>query len=356
MAAAEILALAQEIAAAPVGDLTFMEVCGTHSHAAARAGLHQLLPKRVRLVSGPGCPVCVTPKALVDYAIALARLDGVTVATFGDMMRVPGSVSSLLEQRARGGEVVVVYSPMDALQLAGERADKQVVFLGVGFETTAPGVARTAIGAAEQAVPNFTLVSSHKLIPPAMAAIMEAKEVRIDGFLAPGHVSTVIGMRAYQPLVDTHRVPCAITGFEPVEIMRGVAALVRQHARGEARVENCYSQVVRDQGNPAARAMIDEVFAIEQSEWRGLGWIPASGLRLRPEFAHLDALARFPLDLPPPTEDEGCMCGEVLRGVITPPECPLFGQACTPDHPVGPCMVSSEGACAAAYRYGCVSA
>lgn len=351
---ARIIGQAQELAAdiCRIADrpATLMEVCGTHAHQFARYGLDQMLPEGVELLSGPGCPVCVTSAGEIDAAIALARIPGVVIATFGDMVRVPGSDSTLAEERARGADVRVIFSPFEAVELAGE-TDRPVVLLGVGFETTAPGVAVALIEARRRALGNFTVFCAHKRLMPALEALMAAPDVAIDGLLAPGHVSTVIGWGAYIDFVARHRVPCVVAGFEPHEMLRGIRALVRQLAEGRAEVENEYPPVSRE-GNPRALAALAEVFEPCDSEWRGLGVIHASGMALRAEYADFDALTRFGVTVKPGREDRRCHCGEVLRGAMRPEDCSAFGHACTPAHPLGPCMVSSEGACAAAYKYG----
>ncbi len=338
--------------------LTFMEVCGTHTMAAARAGLRQLLPKTIRLISGPGCPVCVTPVAYVDHALALSALEDVTVASFGDLLRVPGSAlkkgqkaPSLADARARGGDVQVVYSPLDALRLAQERRTRQVVFLGVGFETTAPVLAATIVQAAELGLDNFFLLAAAKTIPGALAILAASDELGLDGLLCPGHVSVILGSEIYRPLAEQHRVPCAIAGFEPLEILRGLVALLEQAQSGVARVDNCYPGAVQPEGNPKARAVMDQVFEPADSAWRGLGVIPQSGLAIREPYAAFDAARQLSVELPEPREPEGCRCGDVLRGLLDPAECGLFGALCTPADPKGACMVSSEGSCAARYLF-----
>jgi len=353
---AQVRALAEALPPSPDGRYQLMEVCGTHTHAIARLGLRQLLPPVVRLLSGPGCPVCVTPTGDVDLALELAGRSGVIVATFGDMIRVPGSEHTLADVRAQGARVEVVYSPMAALDLAAANPDSQVVFLGVGFETTAPAIAGTVVVAHERQVPNFTVLCSHKLIPPAMEALLSdaaggAARVRLDGFLCPGHVSAVIGAAAYVPVAERFHIPCVVAGFEPLDILRAVHALLRQIAEGRAEVENAYERTVRWEGNPKARAVIERVFEVGESEWRGIGPIPGSGLQFRPEYAAFDAAQRFGLERRPGRDHAACHCGEVLRGLIDPPECRAFREACTPDRPLGPCMVSSEGACSAWYKH-----
>lgn len=331
---------------------TFMEVCGTHTMAFSRSGIRDLLKDCVDLVSGPGCPVCVTDNEDIDRMIALARVPGAIVTTFGDMMRVPGSRSNLFAERAQGRDVRVVYSPLEAVKVAAENPDRPVIFLGVGFETTVPAVTLALRETWRQGLANFYLYSAHKLVPPAMRALLEAGGATIEGFLCPGHVSTVLGRKGFAFLAEDYGVSAAIAGFEPVDLLMGVEALIDLVNRGEAAVVNTYGRAVLEEGNAAARAAIDEFFQPAAVPWRGLGTIPSSGLKLRPEFAAHDAEAAFPIRIPPPVAHSGCGCGDVLRGLLRPPDCPLFGTACDPSRPVGPCMVSSEGACAAYYRYG----
>jgi hydrogenase expression/formation protein HypD len=332
-----------------------MEVCGTHTMAIFASGVRALLPRGLELISGPGCPVCVTPPEYLDRAIAVARTHGTTIATFGDMVRVPASGGASLErERASGLDVRVVYSPLDALALARAEPDLKVVFLAVGFETTTPTVAAVVKRAREEGVANFSVLAAPKLIPPAMDAVLEGG-ARIDGFICPGHVSVIIGTRAYEPLVEKRGVPCVVAGFEAGDVLLAVAMLAEQVADGAAEVGNAYPRAVSRDGNPAARAVVDEVFEVADAPWRGLGVIPASGLRVREEFAAHDAERAYPVDeakLPPPRVPAGCRCGDVLAGRVAPAECPLFGKACRPDAPVGPCMVSSEGSCAAEFKYG----
>jgi hydrogenase expression/formation protein HypD len=339
--------------------LTFMEVCGTHTVAAARAGLPTLLPPSIRLISGPGCPVCVTPVGFVDRALALCALPEITVATFGDLVRVPGSSAatgekippSLSRAQAEGADLRVVYSPLDALEIARGLGGREVVFLSVGFETTTPTIAAALLRAVSEKVDNFSVLAANKTIVPALELLGTSAESAIDGFLCPGHVSVIIGADAYRPLAERHRLPCAIAGFEPVEMLRGIAALTEQVARGRPRVDNCYPGAVRSLGNPRAREITALVFEACDAEWRGIGVVRGSGMRLRAEFAGFDAFHRFPVEVPPPAEASGCRCGEVLRGVLAPKECVLFGRSCTPETPRGACMVSSEGSCAAHYHY-----
>ncbi len=331
--------------------VTLMEVCGTHTMSVARHGLGRLLPPEIRLLSGPGCPVCVTPAVQVDTSIALARQPDCIITTFGDMMRVPGSGSSLEKERAAGRDIRVVTSCLDALEIARRSSGKRVVFFAVGFETTSPTVACTVRQAAGEGTDNFFILDAHKLIPPAMETLVRLGEVRIDGFLCPGHVSTIIGCGPYEPVARELGVPCVIAGFEPIDVLQGVEMLVEQIADGRAEVAVQYSRCVRPEGNPAALRRLYEVFEPADSDWRGLGTIPESGLRLRPAYARFSAREHFEISVPPAREPEGCRCGDVLRGALTPGDCGLFGTRCTPDTPVGPCMVSSEGTCATHFKW-----
>ncbi len=330
--------------------VTLMEVCGTHTNAIAAAGLRRLLPPTVRLIAGPGCPVCVTPVGYVDRAEALTRRPGTIVTTFGDLMRVPSSRSSLERVRAEGADVRIVYSPRDALQIARENPDRTVVFLGVGFETTVPTVAGALAEAEAGGVGNFMVLSGHKIMPPPMRALARDPEVHVDGYLLPGHVSVIVGSDAFSFVAEEFGLPAVVVGFTPTDVLRGVETLVGCLVAGKPKVVNLYSRVVRPEGNTTARELVSRFFTTADVEWRGLGTIPGSGLALRPEFAHRDA-ALLEVELPEPMEPAGCRCGEVLKGAIDPPECPLFAGACTPSSPIGACMVSSEGTCAAWYRH-----
>jgi len=336
--------------------LQLMEVCGTHTMAIAKNGIRSLLPSNIRLLSGPGCPVCVTANSDIDIAIALTRLDGLTVCTFGDMLRVPGSSSSLEGQRAAAADIKVVYSPLDALSLAIAEPARQVVFIGVGFETTSPIVAATILRAASLGVANFTVFAAFKLVPPALEALLQDPALALDGLLLPGHVSTILGLEAYRFIADEYQLPAVVTGFEPVDILAGIAMLLEQQlAKQQGTVigiGNAYNRAVQPKGNPEARQSLDQVFVATGADWRGLGHIPASGLSFRPQYAAFDALKRFSLTVEETVEARGCRCGDILRGIISPPDCPHFGKTCTPVRPLGPCMVSSEGTCAAYYRYG----
>ena len=331
--------------------IRIMEVCGTHTNAIFRHGLRSLLPENIELISGPGCPVCVTPAGHVDAFIAAAKLDAVTVATFGDLIRVPGSSASLAQAREQGARVEIVYSPMDALQLAQKETDRTVVFPAVGFETTAPTIAATVLEAKRLGLDNFCIIAAGKIMPPPLELLMSDPELNIDGLLCPGHVSAIIGANAYKPLAEKHHLCCAVAGFEPADIVSGLLALVRQMSAGKARVDNCYTRVVTESGNQRAQEMLNKVFAVVDTEWRGLGVIPDSGLALRDAYKRYDAFARLDLHVEAVPEPKGCKCGDILKGRLLPPACPLYGKRCTPLQPVGPCMVSSEGTCAAYYRY-----
>jgi len=346
-----LLAAWARLGGGPERACQIMEVCGTHTVAASRSGLRDLLPEGLRLISGPGCPVCVTDQSYIDRAVHLARRRAeVTVATYGDMVRVPGRDGSLEEARAAGADVRTVYAAAEAVALARRRPDRHVVFLGIGFETTAPGAAMAIEQAREERLTNFSVLSSHKRLLPVMRALLAEDDVRIDGFLCPGHVSVIIGSAAFQPIVARHRVPCVVAGFEDEQILLGVERIVRQLADGAPAAENVYPPV-RPEGNPIAREVIERVFVPADDRWRGLGDIPDSGLAVRETFADFDTARRF--DLPPEESYElpGCRCGDVIAGRLLPTDCPLFGRRCTPGSPVGPCMVSSEGSCAAYYRY-----
>ncbi len=333
----------------------FMEFCGGHTHAIFRHGLRQMLPPTVDLRSGPGCPVCVTANVDIDRAIAMARLPDVILTTFGDMLNVPGSYGSLQTAKAEGADVRMVYSPLDALQIARDYTDRKVIFLGVGFETTAPGVAVSILEAQSDGVENFYVLSLHKLTPPATRAILDAREVRLAGVIGPGHVTTIVGSDAWEFLPREYSVPCAVAGFEPLDILQAVAALVEMAESDEPAVVNSYARGVHPEGNQTALGVMRRVFELGEATWRGLGRVPDSGLTLRPKYARFDAALAFPVDPGPTRQHAGCRCGDVLRGTLEPPECPLFARVCNPTHPVGPCMVSAEGACAAWYRYGAPS-
>jgi hydrogenase expression/formation protein HypD len=331
----------------------FMEVCGGHTHTIYRHGIEHVLPRSVELVHGPGCPVCVIPMGRVDDAIALAETPGVIFTSFGDMMRVPGGRGTLLEAKARGADVRFVYSPLDALQIAKDNPTREVVFFAVGFETTAPSTAVTLLDARRDDVRNFSVFSNHVMIVPPIKAILDSPDLRLDGFLGPGHVSTVIGNHPYRFVAERYHKPLVSAGFEPLDILQAILMLLRQIREGRCEIENQYTRIVRDEGNPRALRMLAEVFELRPHfEWRGLGFISQSALRLRPEFAAWDAELRYAVPGVRVADPKACQCGEVLKGVIRPWECKVFGTACTPETPIGTCMVSSEGACAAYYNFG----
>lgn len=341
-----------EIARRAVRPCVLMEVCGGQTHSIMRSGLDRLLPGTVSLVHGPGCPVCVTPIEVLDKAVALARRPGVIFTSFGDMLRVPGSHGDLFSARAGGGDVRVVYSPLDAVAIAGQNPDREVVFFAIGFETTAPANAMSVVEAGRLGLVNYSILVSHACVPGAMRAILDSPDNRVQGFLAAGHVCAVMGFREYHSIARTYRVPIVVTGFEPIDLVLGILAAVRQLHEGRAVVENAYRRAVTEDGNRPARAVVDRVFTVADRAWRGIGVIPGSGLRLRDAYASFDAERRFDLGEIRSRESERCLAGEILQGLRKPPACPAFGVECTPDTPLGATMVSDEGACAAYYRYG----
>lgn len=338
-------------ALAPSEPVTLMEVCGTHTVSIARNGIRSLMPETVRLASGPGCPVCVTANHDIDKIIALARIPEVIIATFGDMTRVPGSTSSLLAEQANGASVEIVYSPLDALKIAQDNPSREVVFVGVGFETTTPLVAATIKRARSLGLENFSVFGAHKNMPGALEAIVNDPELKVDALILPGHVSTIIGKEPYEFLAKRYGIPGVITGFEPNDILQGIAMLLKQLHDGEASIEIAYARGVMSEGNPVAIDAINEVFETVDAPWRGIGTIAGSGYKIRDEYAAFDAMRKFHPVVEEPVEHAGCKCGDILRGVMAPKECPLFRRVCTPENPVGPCMVSSEGSCAAYFRY-----
>ena len=347
--------LANEIllAVEPGRHYKVMEVCGGHTHSIYKYGVDDLLPANVELVHGPGCPVCVIPMGRVDDGIAVAHEPGVIFTCFGDMMRVPGSNGSLLDAKARGADVRFVYSPLDALKLAQKRPEKQVVFFALGFETTAPSTAVTLARARELGLKNFSVFCNHVTIVPPIKAILESPDLRLDGFLGPGHVSTVVGNRPYRFVPEVYCKPIVVAGFEPLDILASVAMLLTQLREGRCEVENQYSRVVAEEGNPAALALMAQVFALRPHfEWRGLGFIAQSALKLSDAYAEFDAELRWSMPGVRVADPKACQCGEVLKGVLKPWECKVFGTACTPETPIGTCMVSPEGACAAYYNFG----
>ena len=329
-----------------------MEFCGGHTVTIFRYGIRQVLPETIEMVSGPGCPVCVTANANLDKAIALSRMPGVIIATFGDMIKVPGSYSSLQKVKADGADVRMVYSTMDALNIAEGNPDKSVVFLGIGFETTAPTIAASVLQAEERGIKNYYILSMHKLCPPVIRALLDSGEVKLHGLICPGHVSAIIGSHPWEFIARDYGIPCVVSGFEPLDILQCVTMLVEQVENDESEVEIAYRRGVRPEGNREALKLIEQVFEVCPAEWRGIGKIPDSGLKLKKEYQSFDAELAFDINPGPTYEPAGCICGDILRGVKTPADCSLFAKACTPENPVGPCMVSSEGSCSAYYLYG----
>ncbi len=342
----------KEIKATVTQPWVLMEICGGQTHAIVRHGIDQLLPDEIELVHGPGCPVCVTPLELIDKALAIASRPEVIFTSYGDMLRVPGSQQDLFSIRAAGGDVRVVYSPLDALKFARENPDKEVVFFAIGFETTAPANVMSVLQARNQGIDNYSILVSHVRVPPAMHAILGSPQNRVQGFLAAGHVCAVMGYWEYLPIAEQYNIPMAITGFEPLDIVQGIHATVKMLEEGRVDVENAYSRAVTREGNQAAQKIINQVFEECDRKWRGIGVIPMSGWRLRPEFEAFDAEKRFDVEAIQSSESPLCIAGEILQGLKKPHDCPAFGTKCTPEHPLGATMVSSEGACAAYYRYG----
>lgn len=330
---------------------TIMEVCGGQTHSIVKFGLEQFLPSQIELVHGPGCPVCVTPLELIDLAIEIASRPNVIFCSFGDMLRVPGSTKDLLRVKSEGGDIRIVYSPLDAVRIASQNPKKEVVFLAVGFETTAPANAMAVFQAREQGLKNFSTLVSHFLVPPAIQAICSSSNSRVKGFLAAGHVCTVMGYRQYIPLAEKYRIPIVVTGFEPLDILEGIFLCVSQLENGESKVENQYARSVSFQGNQTARNMMERVFEVREQNWRGLGLISQSGLKLTVEFEQFDAENRFQLERPQVFLDTGCISGLIMQGLKKPIDCPHFAKTCRPEYPLGAPMVSSEGPCAAYYRY-----
>jgi hydrogenase expression/formation protein HypD len=330
---------------------TIMEVCGGQTHSLVKNGLLQLLPDKVQMVHGPGCPVCVTPLHQIDKAVYLAEEAGVILCSYGDMLRVPGSTRSLLEAKAAGADVRILYSPLEAVKIARENPDKQVVFFAVGFETTAPANALSVLHARRAGIQNYSILTAHVLVPPAIEAVINDPDSNIQGFLAAGHVCAIMGIDAYYPIVEKYNIPVVVTGFEPVDLLQGILMVVRQLEQGTHLLENQYKRVVRDTGNPEAQQVIHDVFAVSDREWRGIGNIPVSGYEVRPELADFDANKKFQVNIPKVPESEECIAGLVLKGIKKPVECPQFGKKCKPQSPLGAPMVSSEGACAAYYHF-----
>ncbi|MDS0527541.1 hydrogenase formation protein HypD [Clostridium sp. SHJSY1] len=331
--------------------INIMEVCGTHTMSIFRYGVRDILPENIKLISGPGCPVCVTPQNYIDTALELTLNNDVIIATFGDMIRVPGRKSSLMKRRAEGADIRIVYSPMDTLIIAKENPDKKVVFLSVGFETTAPMTAITAIEAKKLNIKNLLFLTAHKIVPPVMKSLVEDGEVQIDGFLLPGHVSAIIGEKPYKFLAKDYNIPGVVTGFEPLDILKGIDKLIHMITLKDYKIVNEYKRIVREDGNIHAMEYLNKVFELTDSTWRGIGLVSNSGYRFRKEYKEFDAMKHFNIEYKDYDEVSGCRCGDILKGKITPFECPLFKKICTPENPIGSCMVSSEGTCAAYYRY-----
>lgn len=329
-----------------------MEICGGQTHSLVKNGILDMLPAQVTMVHGPGCPVCVTPLGIIDEAIALASRSEVILCSFGDMLRVPGSSRSLLEATAAGGDVRIVYSPLEAVHIAQQNPDKEVVFFAVGFETTAPANALSVVQAEKLGVSNYSILASHVLVPPAMEAILSDKENKIDAFLAAGHVCTIMGMEEYFPIVEKYKVPVVVTGFEPVDLLQGILMAVTQLEKGEAKVENQYARVVQREGNKLAQQTIQQVFDVSDRTWRGIGTIPMSGYEVKDNYKRFNARLKFNLDLGEVKENADCISGAIMKGLKKPFQCPNFGTRCKPEHPLGAPMVSSEGACAAYFAYG----
>lgn len=329
-----------------------MEFCGGHTVAILKHGIRQLLPPTIEMLSGPGCPVCVTANADLDKAIALANLPNIIITTFGDMMKVPGSYSSLQEAKAEGADVKIVYSVQDAVNIAQDNPQKSVIFVGIGFETTAPTIAASILEAEQRGINNFYILSLLKLCPPVIKALLDLGEIKLNGIVCPGHVSAIIGAYPYEFIPKEYNIACVISGFEPLDILLTIAMLIEQIEKSQPKVEIAYRRGVKPEGNTHALELIDKVFEVNGANWRGIGIVPKSGLKIRKQYERFDAEKVFSVALAPVREPKGCLCGEILRGIKTPPDCKLFGQTCIPEHPIGPCMVSSEGACAAYFHYG----
>jgi hydrogenase expression/formation protein HypD len=335
------------------GTVNFMEVCGTHTMAIAASGMRKLFPEKLRMLSGPGCPVCVTSQGDIDRVLALAGIPGVIITTFGDMLKVKGSKGlDLQSSRERGADIRVVYSPLDAVALAAAEPSREVVFIGVGFETTAPVIGGAVARAKKMGLKNFSSTAFFKLVPPALELLLSDPENKIHGFMLPGHVSAIIGTGPYKFVAEKYRVPCVVTGFEPLDILTGINMLLKQVVSGEPRVEDEYFRAVRAEGNPAAQKLMKEVFSVSTATWRAIGAVKNTGLEFSKAYASFDAVKRFKIKYEEAPEPKGCLCGTILLGKALPPDCPLFGKGCTPSNAVGPCMVSSEGACAAWFKYG----
>lgn len=343
--------LLKEIKETTTKPWSIMEVCGGQTHSLVKNGILDLLPDKVNMIHGPGCPVCVTPIYLIDKAIYLAEEKNVILCSYGDMLRVPGSQKSLLDSKATGADIRILYSPLEAVQIAISNPDREVVFFAVGFETTAPANSLSVLQAHEQSVPNYSILTSHVLVPPAMEAVMDDEESHIDAFLAAGHVCTIMGISEYGPLVEKYKIPIVVTGFEPVDLLQGILMVIKQLEAGKADLENQYSRVVKSEGNLKAIDMIHKVFEVQNRVWRGIGNIPMSGYEIREAYAQYDANLKFEVDIEEAPENEECIAGQVLKGIKKPKDCPQFGKKCKPEFPLGAPMVSSEGACAAYYHF-----
>jgi len=338
---------------APDRPIKIMEICGGHTHAIFKSGLESLLPEAIELVHGPGCPVCIMPRGKLDEAIAIAQNPDVILTTFGDAMRVPGSKQNLLQAKALGADIRLVYSPLDSLKIAKANPNKEIVFFGIGFETTAPSTALTVLQAEKEGIKNFSLFCNHVRVVPAMEALLDNPDLRLDGFVGPGHVSMVIGTEPYEIIAKKYHKPLVVAGFEPLDVLQSLWMVLQQLAEGRCEIENQYTRLVQNSGNAIALQAMNQVFEVrEQFEWRGLGDIPQSGLKMRTEYADFDAEVKFPVSYQAVADHKACQCGEILKGVLKPWQCKVFGTACTPENPIGACMVSSEGACAAYYKYG----
>ena len=344
-------AIIKKIQAVSKKKLRLMEVCGTHTTSIFRHGIRSVLPEGITLLSGPGCPVCVTAQKDIDAFVEFSRIDNVIVTTFGDLIKVPGSSSSLGKEKAAGADVRIVYSVFDAITIARENKEKEVVFCGVGFETTIPTIAGGILMGIQEKLDNFSIYSANKLTPPALAALMETDGVKIDGFILPGHVSVITGTNAYRDTFEKYNIPSVISGFEPIDILNTILLLIQQNEVGKPALENAYPRAVSDQGNEKAKLIMNQIFKVCNATWRGIGDIPLSGMSLKKEYEKFDAAIKFGMDMPDMPEPKGCACGEILMGLKTPEQCGLYKKKCTPMTPVGPCMVSSEGSCAAFYRY-----
>ncbi len=342
--------LVEQIKKSSTKPIRLMEVCGGHTMSIQKFGIPSLLPDTIKLISGPGCPVCVSDRKYIDQAIAYARLNDVIITTYGDLIRVPGSTSSLDQEKSQGADVRIVYSVLDALNIAKDNKDKKIVFLGIGFETTSPSSAAGVIRAQMAGLQNFYLFSSHKIMPPAMEALID-EGVELDGYIAPGHVSTITGVSIYKNIPEKFGLGCVISGFEPVDLLKAILMLVNQIENNDPKVEIAYTRVVKPEGNIKAQQMLEEVFELRDDWWRGLGVLPKSGMKIREKYADFDAEVQIPVEVEPTREDKGCICGEILKGMKNPKDCKLFAKACTPNNPVGACMVSHEGSCHAYYKY-----